>query len=146
MVYRQEITSEMQKKWFDKINNDNNFYFIIEYQGKEIGLVNIKDIDYENKCGETGTFIYDENCLNSDVAIRASCTIHDFIFNVLKLDYVYAHVLMDNKRALQYNQIISSHIIPEKSTDDIAFVKRYKEEYYNNSKLTRIKKLLEKSV
>lgn len=60
MIYRETITPEMQEKWFQKINNDHNFYFIIEYEGKEIGCVNIKDVDYEKKCGEPGIFIYDD--------------------------------------------------------------------------------------
>ena len=52
MGYREHITSEMQKAWFERINNDNNYYFIIEYEGKEIGCINIKDIDYVKKTCE----------------------------------------------------------------------------------------------
>ena len=40
MEYREEITAEMQKKWFDSINNVNNFYFIIHFEGQKIGLIN----------------------------------------------------------------------------------------------------------
>ena len=61
MNYREYITSEMQERWFQTINNDNNLYFIIEYEGKEVGIINIKDIDYENKRGERGIFIYDDD-------------------------------------------------------------------------------------
>ena len=54
MEFRDYITLEMQEKWFQKINNDNNFFFIIEYEGKEIGIANIKDIEYKEKTGEAG--------------------------------------------------------------------------------------------
>ena len=51
----------MQEKWFEKINNDNNFYFIIEYEGREVGMINIKDVDYEKRTGEPGMFLYDDD-------------------------------------------------------------------------------------
>ena len=48
MEYRETITPEMQKKWFDKLNNGkDNFYFIIQYKGEDIGLINVKDIAYK---------------------------------------------------------------------------------------------------
>ena len=45
MEYREFITEEMQKKWFESINNLQNFYFIIEYENKKIGLINTSNID-----------------------------------------------------------------------------------------------------
>lgn len=129
MVYRQEITPEMQKKWFDKINNDNNFYFIIEYQGKEIGLVNIKDIDYENKCGEDGIFIYDESLLNSDVSIRVSLLMRKFVFETLDLEYEYGRVLKENIRAIKFNLYMGAKIDDSHSDKDCIFVKRTKQDY-----------------
>ena len=42
MEYRDEITPEMQVKWFKKLNNGkDNFYFIIKYKEEEIGLINV---------------------------------------------------------------------------------------------------------
>lgn len=55
MEYRETITPEMQKKWFDKLNNGkDNFYFILQYKGEDIGLINVKDIDYEKKLANQG--------------------------------------------------------------------------------------------
>jgi len=33
MEFRDYITPEMQIKWFNKVNNRNNYYFVIEYRG-----------------------------------------------------------------------------------------------------------------
>lgn len=103
MDYKEYITPEMQKAWFHRINNEHNFYFIIEYEGKEIGLINIKDVDYEKKTGEPGIFIWDDDYLNSDASMRASCCQGDFIWNELKLDSLYVHILRSNKRAIRMN-------------------------------------------
>jgi len=104
MEYREYITPEMQKAWFKKIDNDNNFYFIIEYEGKEIGLIDIKNVDYEKSEGEPGIFIWDDSCLELDVPFRASFCMGDFICNVLKIKNNYIHILRDNKRAITYNK------------------------------------------
>ena len=106
MEFRDYITPEMQEKWFQKIDNDNNFFFIIEYERKEIGVSNIKDIDYEQKTGEGGIYIYDDTYLNSDVAFRVSLCICDFFFEKLNLNRKIAHILNDNKKAIKYNLML----------------------------------------
>ena len=42
MEFHEEITPHMQENWFNRINNDNNLYYIIQYEGNDIGLINIK--------------------------------------------------------------------------------------------------------
>ena len=106
MEFREYITPEMQEKWFQKIDNDTNYFFIIEYEGEKIGLINIKDIDYEKKTGEGGVFIYNEEYLNSDVSFRASLSSIDFFFETLNLERFIAHILSDNKRAIKYNLML----------------------------------------
>lgn len=105
MEYRGYITSEMQHKWFESINNEHNYYFIITIKDKEIGLVNLKNVDYERKCAEPGIFIYEDTFLNGDTGIRAALLNTDFAFENLNLDFLYGHVLKNNKRAIRFNSI-----------------------------------------
>ena len=106
MEFRDYITSDMQKKWFEKISkSDNNFFYIINVEGKDIGLINIKDVDFQEKIGEPGIFIWDDDFLNSDYSFRASLCLLDFAFYTLNLEKMVAHVLCDNKRAIQFNKI-----------------------------------------
>ena len=106
MEYRDHITSEMQKKWFAKINNENNYYFIINYQGKDVGLTNVKDIDYSVKTGEGGIFIYDDTLLNSDIPFRVIFALNDFCFEKLGLEAMVAHIMDDNQRAINFNLVL----------------------------------------
>lgn len=112
MIFREYITPKMQEAWFQKINNDHNFYFIIEYEGREVGMTNIKDVDYDKKTGEQGIFLYDDTLWNSDVGMRASLCRDSFAWDVLQLDSMYCHVLSSNKRALQYNLLRGYEMIP----------------------------------
>lgn len=110
MEFQEYITPEMQLNWFNKINNDNNFYFIIEFEGLEIGLINIRDIDYEKLEGEGGIFIYNDSYLNSDVSFRSVLCLFDYFFELLKFKKIIAHILSDNKRAFQYNKLLGFKI------------------------------------
>ena len=113
MEYREIISPEMQEKWFDKINNMNNFYYIIDKDGKEIGLINVRDIDYEKGIGEPGIFIWDDDYLNSTVSFQAGLCLIDFCFEKLGLQKLIIHVLKDNKRAIQYNNALGYKLSPD---------------------------------
>jgi UDP-4-amino-4,6-dideoxy-N-acetyl-beta-L-altrosamine N-acetyltransferase len=108
MEFKEYITPEMQVTWFNKINNESNYFFIIEFEEKEIGLINIKEID--EKEGEAGIFIFDDTYLNSDVSFRASLCLNDFGFETLHLKRMKAHILRTNKRAIQFNKLIGYKI------------------------------------
>lgn len=112
MEYRDEITPEMQEVWFRKIDNQNNFYFIIETEGKEIGLINVRDVDYEKGEGEPGIFIWDDDFLNSTYSFRAVLNLTDFCFETLGLKELVIHVLKDNKRAIQFNKVFGYKLSP----------------------------------
>ncbi len=146
MVYREYITPEMQEKWFEKINNDNNFYFIIEYDSREVGMINIKDVDFEKKKGEPGMFLYDERLWDSDVAMRASMCFGDFVWDTLCLESMYIHVVASNKRALQYNLLCGYEVVSESDTGEILVLELNREKAKNpNPKLARIKRALSKT-
>lgn len=106
MDFRDFITPEMQKKWFAKIDNENNYYFIINYKDREIGLTNVRDIDYGNLSGEGGIFIYEDEFLNTDVPYRVIFALNDFCFDELKLEKMVAHIMSDNKRAINFNLLL----------------------------------------
>jgi UDP-4-amino-4,6-dideoxy-N-acetyl-beta-L-altrosamine N-acetyltransferase len=106
MFYREEITPEMQKKWFDSINNKNNGYFIIEFEGKKIGLVHGKDIDFEKRTCEGGVFIWDENYIRSFIPSLASVIMNDWTFYMINFKAIYAKIMVDNSIAINYNKLM----------------------------------------
>jgi len=129
MFFKEYITPEMQLEWFSKINNDLNYYFIIEFNKQEIGLVNIKNIDKEKKCGEGGIFIFVDEYLNSDIPFRVAFCNLDFAFEELKLDYIYAQIIPENKRAVQFNKALG-HEIKTSEDGNSVFATLTKDNYY----------------
>lgn len=145
MEFREYITSEMQKRWFERINNENNYYFIIVYEGKEIGLINIRDIDYEAKDGESGIFIYDVEYLNSDVPLRALFCMNDFVWETLKLERMHCHVLRDNKKAIIMNKALGYRL--GNSQDDVENqLYILTRETANNPRIRKLKKICNKTI
>lgn len=105
MYYREEITPEMQKKWFETVNNKYNGYFIIHYKGKKIGMIHGKNVNYENRTCEGGIFIWDEEYLKTAVPSLASTIMNDWTFLLGNFKAIYAKVLKENKIALTYNKM-----------------------------------------
>lgn len=104
MEYREEITPDMQEQWYQKISNSGkDFYFIIEVDNKEIGCINIRDVDWEKLEGEPGIFIWDDDYLDSDAPTRASFAMGQFVWDELGLKREIIHVQRDNTRAINYN-------------------------------------------
>lgn len=103
MFYKGEITAAMQQEWFESIDNEQNFFFLIHYKNSPVGLINISSIDWENKTAYTGLFIYDDKFLASDVPVMASLAMLDVFFILFDLQSVYAKVKGNNKAAHNYN-------------------------------------------
>lgn len=136
MIYRETITPEMQERWFQKINNDHNFYFIIEYDGKEIGCINIKDVDYEKKCGESGVFIYDDKFLSTDISYRAHLVMFDYVYEILKLKFTYSHILSGNSRAIRFAEFLGSKKDEVNSNENRLTYFKTLEDYFSNRNRT----------
>jgi UDP-4-amino-4,6-dideoxy-N-acetyl-beta-L-altrosamine N-acetyltransferase len=100
MEYRQYITPEMQKKWFDSINNNNNLYFIMQYKGKEVGLINMKNIDWEKKILEGGIFFWEKEIYSTHIPMVAIFAFSEF-YIVLGDLTAYAHILKTNTRVVK---------------------------------------------
>ena len=103
MFFKSEITAEMQRNWFNSVNNDQNFYFMVCPTDKPIGLISISSIDYDHNKAFAGLFIYDDNFLGTDIPVRSSLCLLDVFFTYTTVDTLYAKVLNSNLVADQYN-------------------------------------------
>jgi RimJ/RimL family protein N-acetyltransferase len=103
MFYKGEITEAMQQEWFASIDNEQNFFFLINYNSAPIGLINISSIDWENKTAYTGLFIYDEKFWASDVPVMASLAMLDVFLLLFDIQIAYAKVKGTNMVAHKYN-------------------------------------------
>lgn len=140
MEYREHITQAMQKKWFENIDNNNNLFFIIEVASKEIGLINIKDIDYQQKKGEAGIFIFDDDFLNGLASFQSCMCMYDYFFEDLNMESLSAYILKENKRAIKFNQTFGFQLDKNQMNKENQLYYLHKEKYLQERE--RIKSIL----
>ena len=106
MFYTDIITEQEQELWFDSINNALNYYFLIVFKSKKIGLIHAKNIDLEVGYGEGGIFIGELADENSWAATMASICLLSFVFEKLSLKSSLIKVKSNNLNAIKYNELL----------------------------------------
>ena len=118
MEYRKHITAEDQKAWFSSIDNKHNYFFMIRFDTKNVGVISIKSIDLKNNYAEGGIFLGDKNYFDSLAAVYSSLCLLNFTFLVLKLTTSSRiRILKTNTRSIQYNKLIGYKLMP--GQDDV---------------------------
>lgn len=136
MLYQKIITKEQQVKWFHSINNFNNFYFILHYKGRKVGLVNIKDVNWEERSGEAGIFMNERDLSTLLVPVVGTVAINQLLKDVFGIKKIYAKVRKENKTMHRINALLGYKKAKEFDTTD----KEYDlyvttpDDSYNNSK------------
>lgn len=135
MIYREYISSEMQLKWFETINNPWNYYFIIEFEGKKIGVINAKDYSVEKGFGEGGIFIGEQKYEHSFAAAFASLCLLNFIFHMMgTIANSRIRILKDNHRAIQYNKLLGYELIGESENGHDLLFELTKERFFEKGR------------
>ncbi len=107
MEYREYITPKMQRKWFESINNYNNFYYLIIHKGEKVGVINEKNINREGDgTSESGLFVANKKYLKTHIPLLASLTLIELNFYILGGKESYIRTLKNNKTAIAYNKTL----------------------------------------
>ena len=125
MIYREIITPEQQLKWFRSINNFNNFYFIVEYKERKVGLVNIKDINWEERSGEAGVFMMERDLSAALIPMAGALSMSELVVDVFGFKKLYAKVLKNNKTMQKLNGLFGYKKIEEEENTDKEYDRFY---------------------
>jgi UDP-4-amino-4,6-dideoxy-N-acetyl-beta-L-altrosamine N-acetyltransferase len=113
MAFKKHISAKMQEEWFKSIDNKYNYYFLIEHKGKNIGVINSKNINLKEMYGEGGIFIWEKDIEDEFVAVLASLCFLNAVFYVLKIfNKSFIQVLKDNPRAIKFNRSLGYVLLP----------------------------------
>lgn len=106
MDFKEQISIEDQKRWFNQVSGSNDYYFIIRSNKIPVGLIHLNKMNLQNKSAYAGLFIGNESYEGTGVTFRASVLLLDFAFSKLELAFVYAKVHHQNTAALDYNKTL----------------------------------------
>jgi RimJ/RimL family protein N-acetyltransferase len=138
MHYRGYISPEMQVNWFHSINNKNNGYYIISHEGKKIGLIHGKNVDFETRTCEGGIFIWEPSYIGSIIPSLASVIMNDWTFYLINFKAIYAKVLEGNQTALNYNMLMGYKLCEPINNDmGVQWLVLTKERYFERMKSFR---------
>jgi UDP-4-amino-4,6-dideoxy-N-acetyl-beta-L-altrosamine N-acetyltransferase len=139
MNFRDYITKEMQLKWFESINTSDNFYYVIQYEGEKIGLVNDKNIDWNEKIAEGGLFIWDKRYINSTIPMKISLLMLELAYTLLGWNKTIVKVRKDNPRALKYNESLGYIVVEHNENSDYYTMELEKTRFFENfQKINRL--------
>ena len=134
MLHQETITAEMQKKWFKSKDNFNNFYFILIYKGKKVGLGNINSVFWDKKQGEVGIFVADKSLIGSILPIVGSLTLSDIIFKIFRLKRIVAQIREDNPRSKKLSKLIGAKLAEKQDSEESKLYHIYPEDFYKSTK------------
>lgn len=105
------LTLDGQMKWFDYINNRKDCkYWIIEFNEKKIGVINLCNIDYYNKRCSWAYYIGDMCFRAKGIGKTLECNIYDYVFNTLNLNKLCCEVFSSNEKVIKLHEIFGSDI------------------------------------
>lgn len=103
-----EISRTMQKKWFEKINNDNNqvnFEIHDASSGKIIGHCGLYYINWVSRTGEFGIYIGDKEYRSGGYGSDTLRTLVKYGFEDLNLNRIWCEVYDNNSSIEVYKHL-----------------------------------------
>jgi RimJ/RimL family protein N-acetyltransferase len=114
MDFREYISEADQKRWFEQLNPETDYYFLIQQHSEFHGLIHFSHIDWQKNVGQSGLFIKTEAFQGTPLPVSASALLLDYFFTHTPLLGVEAKVMVNNTVALHYNESLGFvHILSE---------------------------------
>ena len=105
------LTLETQLEWFQKSKYDTgNIHFMIEYDNKPVGILNITDIDRSHQRCEWGYYIAAKEKPSLKQILALEWNLYDYVFYTLGLNKVCGEVFAFNKAVIRMHQMCGSTI------------------------------------
>lgn len=111
MFTEPKLTIEIQKNWFQRIENDlSSKYWVIEFEGSKIGLLNLIDIDLINGRCLCGHYIADISMRGKGLGRLIEYNIYDYVLITMGMNKLCWKVLAFNDMAIALHQKCGSEI------------------------------------
>ncbi len=105
MYTENKITSEQQKKWFDSIQNRKDCkYWIIEYDGRKIGLANLIDINQALQSCSWAFYLGDSSIRGAGIGSKVEYNVLTFVFDELNLNKLRCEVFVENEKVIKMHE------------------------------------------
>ena len=99
------LTMEDQKKWYERIKNeDNSFYWIYEYQNDPVGLVSLVGWDKGNSIIHSGAYIADHSARGLNNIIEMNMNHFAYAFEKIGVHRLAIEIMSNNIGQIRWVQ------------------------------------------
>jgi UDP-4-amino-4,6-dideoxy-N-acetyl-beta-L-altrosamine N-acetyltransferase len=99
-----ENNLDHQRSWFSRISNDPSFkYWLIVFDNKPIGVINLMDIDLTQKRCSMGYYIGEVG--SRAIGFMVPPYIYNYVFNRMKLHKMFGEALDGNDNILKMHKL-----------------------------------------
>jgi len=99
------ITEEQQVNWFKKIDKEeSSIYWIIEYEGKKLGLASITGIDRTLSSCYWAFYLGDLSVRGVGIGAKIEYNVLEYVFNELKINKLRCEVFVTNDKVIKMHE------------------------------------------
>ncbi len=139
---------ENQIKWLKKsFNNSSYYHWIIQYGGKDVGLLNFVDWSREEKTTSWGFYIGEECALG--VGGLVPPYFYNFAFDTLGVEKIFAEVFYNNTDVIDLHlkqgytfDVKRDHVIKKNGNSILVVCLSLEKKVFKESRLSKLKKNL----
>lgn len=113
MFFQEFITEEEHLKWFESLEKSDQ-YFVVYSKDVAIAVINVKEIDFEDRTGEAGVFAGKEFQQSYELMLSIYCLM-DAFFDDFNFSRLTATLRTDNENAITFNKALGYQILNETS-------------------------------
>ena len=104
-----KLDIEQQRNWYNKIENDDSqIHWVIYFNNKPIGVINLTDIDNKNKHCSWGYYVADKTSRSLELAINLEWNLYDYVFDRLDFNRLYNETFAENKQVVKLHLLCGS--------------------------------------
>jgi UDP-4-amino-4,6-dideoxy-N-acetyl-beta-L-altrosamine N-acetyltransferase len=98
------ITKEGQLKWFNNIDWDKFIYWIIEFNGKSLGLASVNSIDRTLQSCYWAFYLGDTSVRGAGIGAKVEYNVLNFVFEELELNKLRCEVFLHNDKVIKMHE------------------------------------------
>lgn len=102
------ITLEQQMRWFEKISDSDDLYWIVVQDGEPVGVASLTEWDKNNNRITGGAYIAERNNKTFKLAIELQLNLLNYAFNTLNINKVCGEVISENIGAIRTLEMCGS--------------------------------------
>lgn len=108
------LTLEGQKKWLSAIKSDKfSKHWLIEKDCIPVGIIQLININWEEKTASWGYYIGEKKARSLDLAISLEMSLYDYVFDVLELQELNNEVFSLNSGVIKLHIACGNKVVKE---------------------------------